>query len=299
MLQLGTFQFSKLQLEDIDNESVLTALGPKNQGEETCLFHRDVATGVQYLAILHRVIKEGLGQKKGLPVVRFADGEYAFYRYSLNCNGLYQQAESVAAIKRAMPAHIEALQIVARSGMLAPLIFPGNSQQEKRGFFSFWRKTEMDSSAVRFIDFLFSQGIKLNKDNYVPFYVVYAYLTSEQFARLVDNKKVCLITSEYRVDSCKQWFARFYSHPSLIFIDIPDAYVATRWSSIRENVLNRVPGEAELCLVGAGVGALLVCVDMARHFSIPAIDAGHILNMMNDRQDKSKGPRLYTIRKSP
>jgi hypothetical protein len=46
------------------------------------------------------------------------------------------------------------------------------------------------------------------------------------------------------------------------------------------------------------VGALLVCADVARTFSIPAIDAGHILNMMNDRVGKSNGARLYTLRKT-
>ena len=64
---------------------------------------------------------------------------------------------------------------------------------------------------------------------------------------------------------------------------------------MKEQVLSSIPEDANLCLVGAGVGALLVCVDIAEKFSIPAIDAGHVLNMMNGREDKSKGPRLYTI----
>lgn len=298
MIASQKFRLGRLELDDIDNSVIPNLNISKIVEQQICLFHRDIPSGNHYFNILHKRIEQGLTDKVATPVVRFADGEYAFYRDSLNCNGLYQQAESVEAIKRAMPAHIEALQILSRSGMLAPLIFPGNTHRERRSFFSFWRKSKTDSSAVKFIDFLFSHDIQLDQNNYIPFYVVYAYLTSEQFARLVDNKKVCLITSEYHMDSCKQWFARFRSYPTLIIVDIPDSYVATRWSSIKENVLKRVPGEAGLCLVGAGVGALLVCVDVARHFSIPAIDAGHVLNMMNGRQDKSKGPRLYTLRKS-
>lgn len=53
-----------------------------------------------------------------------------------------------------------------------------------------------------------------------------------------------------------------------------------------------------LCLVGAGIGALLVFVDVAHKFSIPAIDAGHVLNMMNGCEEKSGRPRLYTIHKN-
>ena len=298
LIQSGAFRFEKLILPGIDNAPILQVNALGMAGEEVCLFHKTIAKGNQYLEILHKRIMEGFTGRKELPVVRFADGEYAFYQYSLKCNGLYQQAESVEAMRKAMPGHIEALHRLAKSGILAPLIFPGNTPKEKGKPFSFWRRSNAGSSPTAFVDFLFSHDIRFDQNNYIPFYVVYAYLTSEQFARVVDNKKVCLIASEYRRDSCGQWFARFHSHPTLIFVDLPDSYVATRWSSLKENVLRRVPRESELCLVGAGIGALPVCVDVAREFSIPAIDAGHVLNMMNGREEKSKGPRLYTLWKN-
>ena len=74
--------------------------------------------------------------------------------------------------------------------------------------------------------------------------------------------------------------------------------MATQWSSIKEGILKQIPPDLDLCLVGAGIGSLLVCVDVSNQFSIPAIDAGHILNMMNGRADKSGGARLYTIRET-
>ena len=64
---------------------------------------------------------------------------------------------------------------------------------------------------------------------------------------------------------------------------------------MKEDVLGKIPADADICLVGAGVGALPVCVDAAMRLSAPAIDAGHILNMMNGREDKSNGMRLYTL----
>jgi hypothetical protein len=73
--------------------------------------------------------------------------------------------------------------------------------------------------------------------------------------------------------------------------------VATRWDSMREEVFLTVPENPDLFMVGAGVGALQVCVDAARRFSAPAIDSGHILNVMNDLERKSQGPRLYTYRR--
>ena len=52
---------------------------------------------------------------------------------------------------------------------------------------------------------------------------------------------------------------------------------------MKEGILKQISPETDLCIVGAGIGSLPVCVDVAMRFSIPAIDAGHVLNMMNDR----------------
>ncbi len=299
LIQSGTFRFEKLVLQGVDNIPILEVNTPGMAEEEVCLFQKTIDDGNQYLEVLHKKIGAGFIERRGLPIVRFADGEYAFYRHSLKCNGLYQQAESVGTLRRAMPAHVEALQILAKSGILAPLVFPGNTQQEQRSLFSFWRKSKTDSSALNFLDFLFTHGVELNQDNYVPFYVVYAYLSSGHFARRVHHKKVSLIASEFHRDSCQRWFARFSSEPFLTFVDIPESYVATQWTSLKEKTLRMIPPDTELALVGAGVGALLICVDVAERLAIPAIDAGHVFNMMNGREEKSKGPRLYTIWEKP
>nr|NQU91006.1 hypothetical protein [Bacteroidota bacterium] len=196
-----------------------------------------------------------------------------------------------------MPAHIKALKILAESGKLASLIFPENVRQKKKGLFSFFSKSREDNSALKFIDFLYDHNIELTNKNYLPFYVVYGYLTSEDFGNLMNGKKICVISSECNMDACTQWFAQFSSYPDIVFAEIPDSYVATRWESLKEEILSQIPSDIDLCLAGAGVGSLLVCVDAANKFSIPVIDAGHVLNMMNGLEDKSGGPRLYTIRK--
>lgn len=297
LIKSQTFRFERLALKDVDNSPAFDFHSYEISDQEICLFHRNISNGNQYFYALYDLIRQGMSLKKSTPVVRFADGEYAFYDYSLRCNGLYQQAESVESIKNAMPAHIEALKILAESGKVASLIFPGNVRQKKKGLLSFFSKSREDNSALKFIDFLYDHNVELTNENYLPFYVVYAYLTSEDFGNLVNGKKICIISSECNMDACKQWFARFHSYPNILFAEIPDSYVATRWESIKEKTLNQIPSGIDLCLVGAGVGSLLVCVDVANKFAIPAIDAGHVLNMMNGRENKSNGPRLYTIRK--
>lgn len=298
LLESREFRFDQLVLEDIDNEFVKQIQKKTDfSQQETSLFHQDIANGDDYLDILDTFICQGIKHRQAAPVVRFADGEYAFYANSLKCNGLYKQAESIVAIKNVMPIHVEALSILSRSGKLAPLIFPGNVQQKKKTFFSFLRKSEINDTALKFLDFLFCNNIELSRNSYLPFYLVYAYLTSRKFCEVVDGRKLCIISSECNMDFCCLWFERYHSRPNIIYVEIPDSYVATRWTLIKEEVLKRIPSNTELCLVGAGIGSLLVCVDVAHRLSIPAIDAGHVLNMMNDRVEKSDGARLYTIHK--
>jgi hypothetical protein len=291
----GMFRFDRLHIDGIDNEPVFKLNVPEMVEQETCLFHRDISSGNQYLELLQATVQKAIAQKAAMPIVRFADGEYAFYRHSLDCNGLYMQAENVAAIRQAMPSHIEAMRTLARRGRIAPLVFPGNTREKERGFFSFLRKSKNDDSAIGFLDFLAESGIELAGGNYIPFYAVYAYLVTGRFARLVDGKSVCVVNAEYNEAAFRRWFEAFSSAPRLSHAAIPDSYVATRWDSMREGVLSNIPSDVDFCLVGAGVGALQVCVDAAERFSIPAIDAGHVMNMMNGRVDKSGGPRLYTL----
>jgi len=97
------FRFDRLILRDVDNTPVIRINAPDIVEQETCLFHESMRSGDEYLDRLHEFIREGLEKRKPSPVVRFADGEYAFYRCSLHCNGLYRQAESGEAIRKAMP----------------------------------------------------------------------------------------------------------------------------------------------------------------------------------------------------
>ena len=292
------FHFAHLTISDIDNEPVTRIFSDKILEQEFCLFARDIPTGDAYFLFLHERFVEALQKKRPLPVVRFADGEYAFYKYTLGCNGLYKQAESVKSIHEAMPQHIAAMKYIADNGLLAPLVYPGNANIAPSGLLRFFRKGQ-DSGGADFLDFIHKAKIDLTGDNYVPFYLVYAYLTSANFARLLHNRNLVVMNSDFNEKSCLSWFNRFESRPNIDFVSIPAEYVATRWDDVRQPILDRIPKGTDLCLTGAGVGALLICQDVARQLSIPAIDAGHVLNMMNDRVDKSNGARLYTLRKNP
>jgi hypothetical protein len=292
------FRFQRLQIDGMDNETVLRANAPEMAREETCLFHRDVPDGDAYLNRFHDRLAAALTTPAPLPVVRFADGEYAFYGQSLECNGLYRQAESVQSIREALPFHVQAFERLLASGLAAPLVFPGNLTARAKGILSFFRKKELPSAGT-FLSFLEANRLCLTGSNYLPFYAVYAYLTSGRFARLVHRRRVCILNADANEQAVERWFATFDSRPDLSFVELPPEYVATRWPRQREAVVPRIPADTELCIVGAGIGALPVCVDVATRRSIPALDAGHALNIMNDRVDKSNGARLYSLWKTP
>lgn len=295
-LEGGGFQFNRLAIEGIDNTPVFEVNVSDMPLQEICPFHESVPSGDAYMALMANRIEAGMKNHTPLPVVRFADGEYAFYSGSLKCNGLYRQAESVAAIKAAFPAHVEALHYLAASGIMAPLIFPGN-MRERRGLRALFGKKDGRDWAIHFLKFLARHQIKLAETNYIPFYCVYAYLSSTRFARAVDGKTVCVVNSDFNEAACTAWFERAGSRPKLVHVPIPASYVATQWDSMREEAFRNVPEKPDCFMVGAGIGALQVCVDAARRFSAPAIDSGHILNMMNDLESKSQGPRLFTFRR--
>jgi hypothetical protein len=296
ILSSEDFWFARLVIEGIDNEPVLALNAPGQREEEICLFHRDGASGDAYVGLLADRVEEAVRKGFPLPVVRFADGEYAFYASTLKCNGLYQQAESVAAIKAALPSHVKALQHLVAEGIIAPLIFPGNVRQ-RRGLRALFGKKDGRDLALRFLEFLAKNEVRITGSNYVPFYVVYAYLSGARFAAVVDGKTVCVVNSDFNAAACASWFEQAGSRPRLVHVPLPDSYVATRWDSMREEVFRAVPDNPDLFMVGAGVGALQVCVDATRRFSVPAIDSGHVINMMNDLERKSQGPRLFTYRR--
>ena len=294
----GGFLFQHLMFDGIDNTTVLSANRSEMALEEMCLFHRTVTSGDDYLNRLHAYIGHAADARKPGPVVRFADGEYAFYGLSLHCNGLYHQAESVDAIHAAIPLHAEALEYLSAGGLIAPLIFPGNVTvtSSRRPWYQLFKRYETPAWGLGFLDFLQHHGVVLNADNYIPFYTVYAYLTSSLFFDWIDGRSLCIIGSEYHSLACQRWFGAAGSRPALSFTKVPEAYVATRWPEYRNDILEALPSEAELCLVGAGIGSLLVCTDVARRLDCPVIDAGHIMNLMNGREEKSNGARLFTRR---
>lgn len=287
------FRFEMLRMRGIDNEPVFEINDPVLREQERCLVSPAAPTGDSAVEAISRAVTAAIGSR-ALPVVRFADGEYLFYMQSMKCNGLYQQAESPEAIRAAFPAHFRAMRQVAASGLLAPLVFPGNVKVGRRSWRRFWKRPKSDDQARRFLDMTAAEGVHLQPGNYAPFYAVYAYLSGPEFAQAVDGRTVGVINSDFRAEACRAWFERRGSRPRVVHVPISDRFVATGWGRMRESLLASLDPAVDLWMVGAGIGALEVCDEVSRVTGRPAIDSGHIVNAMNDLEAKSNGPRLFT-----
>lgn len=292
LLANDRFYFDRLVVSGIDNEPVIRRLGKFHREAEECLLSSDCPSGDAAVEALSGRIGSAIG-RQALPVVRFADGEYLFYLQSMKCNGLYQQAESVEAIREALPNHYKAMRWVAENGILANLVSPMTVRGARRTLRKFWKRTLGDDLAVRFLDLAAVEGVWLTHSNYVPFFAVYAYLSSPEFCMLMDGRVLGVVTSDFNAAAMKAWFARRGSCPSLVHVPISPCHVATGWHRMRDTVMRQLDPSVDLWMVGAGIGALEVCADIARTLSRPAIDSGHVLNVMNSLEWKSNGPRLY------
>lgn len=288
----GGFCFRSIDDERLANQKIIS-LRPKLARETVSLVHSSRTSLQANIQYLHERILAATATREALPIVRFADGEYAFYSLSLACNGLYKQARSRQEIQAVLSKHRQALEYVQSNGVMAPLIFPGNLQI-RPSLKKILGIKQKPGSALSFLRFLSSHGLRLTSDHYVPFYAIYAYLTSNSFLSACDSKNICILNSDTNTRLANEWFNKSGHRVQISSICMPPEYVATSWQKYKNDILKKIPQEVDICLVGAGIGSLEVCADISQSFSIPAIDAGHVLNMISSRVDKSAGVRLFT-----
>jgi hypothetical protein len=288
----GGFCFRSIDDERLANQKIISQR-PKLARETISLVHSSRTSLQANIQYLHERILAAMAMREALPIVRFADGEYAFYSLSLACNGLYKQARSRQEIQAVLANHIHALKYVQTNGFMAPLIFPANLQF-RPSLKKILGIKEKPGSSLSFIRLLSSYGIHLASDSYIPFYAIYAYLTSNKFLSACNGRSICILNSDINMEAANEWFNKGGSRVRISSVCMPSEYVATSWKQYKNDILSQIPRETDICLVGAGIGSLEVCADISQSFSIPAIDAGHVLNMISSRVDKSAGARLFT-----
>ena len=167
--------------------------------------------------MLSERVRKGMSERKGShrPI---RDGEYAFYRLSLGCNGLYEQAESVEAIRRAIPAHAEDLRHVAGTGLLAPLVFPGNVGPVRRRFPAFWKRWG-DDGAARFLRVPSGSTASCSEGRTTSRSTSFTRTSPRAFSSRPSwtAGRYAILNSDIDMASCAAWFSALPSRPSSWF----------------------------------------------------------------------------------
>jgi hypothetical protein len=137
-------------------------------------------------------------------------------------------------------------------------------------------------------DWFDKEGIRLDSDNYIPFYFVYALLLGPDRHAFLRDRKVLVITSlsDEKERRLRKYFEEEGSR-SVNFIRI------SRSSSMTDRIELRPEHEGtEIVLIGAGVGAANI-LHQVKSLGTLAIDAGYVLECYQN--PAYKGTRVFTM----
>ena len=238
------------------------------------------------------MVQKAIARKTAMPIVRFADGEYAFYRYP------WMQRPLPAGRERGGDPQGPAL---ARRGhanacpprQIAPLVFPGKRGKRNGGSFPFCANRRRMTR--RSVFSIFSpQTVSSSRRQLRPFLRCLRLSRDRPFCKAArrqiglrgqpgiqrESFEVGSRRSRAPRGSCTRRFAESSCHP------------------LGYDAGERAVEHPARCRFLPRRGGRRGPAGLRRHgraLPIPAIDAGHVMNMMNDRVDKSNGPRLYTL----
>ena len=261
-------------------------------------------SAVWYQAFVDRVAN-AVGQRH-LPIYRMADGEFEFCvgeragkPFTLKprdvARSLIQHTrvlmkrrraedpgiatcwgETYTAAERAdvMRRYVASLQSIGRDGLIA-LHFTSTKVRFGEAYFR------------PMCEWLDAHDVPLSADSYLPFYFVYALLCGRDVARLVEGRRVLIVTStddDKRARLAAGLAARGAASTHFLPIsanramfDQPDA---TPWV-----------GEVDVALVGAGIASSLI-IEQLRPLAVPCIDAGLALEIF---ADDARRDRIFTV----
>jgi hypothetical protein len=137
-------------------------------------------------------------------------------------------------------------------------------------------------------DWLDQARVPLGPNSYAPFYFIYALLLGQDLKRLVDGRRVLVVTSDEdgtKAPAMERTLRRMGA-AGMAFAPI------SRSKSMFDRVELRGIGQVDLVLIGAGVGAVNV-LEQVEPLGVPAIDAGFALDCYW-QPEKFVGRRAFT-----
>jgi hypothetical protein len=236
-----------------------------------------------------RIVLEGVGKGGHLPVYRMADGEFQFA-----LRGCEVRASSLLNRVRLMVLKKRVLRGNHRSGCEV-YGFESYSQEETKQLQSHFVRvlrrtaeegilalaihdTHMMKRYYPFIlDWLDQEGIRLDRENYYPFYSVYTLLHGPDRARLLSGRRVLVVTSltpEKRAGITRGLMDA--ASDRVEFLEI-----SPNRALFEKIDLSLLRSQPDLVLVAAGIGSVSI-MDQLRPLGAVCIDGGFCLSTLSD-----------------
>nr|WP_298994243.1 hypothetical protein [uncultured Polaribacter sp.] len=130
-----------------------------------------------------------------------------------------------------------------------------------------------------------NNNIVINKDNYYPFYFVYALLRGESRKRIFKNNRVLVIHSAE--DDKREKIKKSLQNEGVSKVDW--LKISSSRSLFDQIDVNKYVGQVDLVLLGAGVGKPNIMVQLEK-LKVPCIDAGFVFEVWAEDENKWKRP---------
>ena len=137
-------------------------------------------------------------------------------------------------------------------------------------------------------DWFDAENIRLDSDNYIPFYFIYGMLLGPQRHHFLVKRHVLVITSLNQAKETRlREFFESAGVASVKFISVSSSHSMSDRIELRPE-----HAHTELVLVGAGVGAANI-LSQVKPLNALSIDAGYVLDCYRD--PSYKGARVFTL----
>ena len=233
-------------------------------------------------------LREAIGNKRHLPVIRIADGEFQFL---LGKNEINRRKPMLLLLRNILGELMRTLRrkkFEARSRTYTSGVYNNkerahaSSEYSKclrhvggHGVLALYTITKPDFYTEQYLPkfwtFLSDHEINLNEQNYVPFYFIYIVLTNEKYSELYHGMHLHLITSFDKSRMKKintSLIARGASKITWTKL--------SRDKSLFDKIdVSAIPSTVDLIFVGGGIGKVNI-FNQLQNMSVPIIDAGYV-----------------------
>jgi hypothetical protein len=274
----------------------------KNEIDESSktLSVEDIDCNIWYENFVQLLVNK-INSKTYFPICRFSDGEYLFIfdepfpklsfnifhfilefskfiksrilNFKAGMSGIYQSGSyNIQEKKLIRNLYYSKIKYLSEKGIIALHLSYGEVKFQEKYF---------DSLKINFE----KKNIVINKNNYFPFYFVYAAFSCDDVLKILDKRSVLIVTSAYEQKKNSV-------NKSLFKLGVKDIFWTdiSKDRSIYDKInITEFVGKVDIVLIAAGIGKVFL-FDQLEELNVPCIDIGFIIEVWNNPENGHKRP---------